>query len=205
MDFGVQGWQCNTSIHISDRRDEYIMKKYIEKRWVATSKTPEIPTFKSYRNQETRVIEFVSSGELFRLRQGIKGPSCPQNGPLRIIRRGEEISETETPDLAKESPEDTLPEADTSHDSSSITQSSTDSIFDNDIDDFSSSFKYQIMSPCIAHSSHHSSPMATYSQVSSSDPPLNLDTMLICPNECHSEPEEISTVMVRDIGTQTDW
>lgn len=181
------------------------MKKYIEKRWVATSNLPDVPSIKSYRNQETRVIEFVSSGELLRVRQGITNPSVPKNNPLRIIRRGEEIVEMETPDLGKKSPEDTLPETETSHDSSSVTQSSTESIFDNNIDDFSTSFKYQIMSPQKAHSSHSGCSTAGDSQVSSFDPPLILDTMLIRPNDCDEEDDGISTIMVCDIGTQTDW
>jgi hypothetical protein len=205
MDFGVPGWRCNSSINVSDCRDEYIMKKYIEKRWVATSKLPDIPSIKNYRNQETRVIEFVSSGELLRVRQGITNPSFPKNRPLRIIRRGEEIVEMESPDLGKKSPEDTLPETDTSHDSSSVTQSSTESIFDNDIDDFSTSFKYQIMSPQKTHSSNGGCSTAGASRVSSFDPPLILDTMLICPKDCDKEADGIGTIIVCDIGTQTDW
>lgn len=180
------------------------MKKYIEKRWVATLKIPEIPPMKSYRNQETLVIEFVSSGELFRLRQGHKSPSFLESKALKIMRRGEEIAEMETREASKESPKDTLSVKDTAPDSSSTSQFSADAIFDNDLDEFATSFKYQIMSPRIVHSSQ-SSTSAAKSQVSSFDPPLILDTVPICLDECGSEAEGIITVMVCDMGTQTDY
>ena len=41
----------------SDTRDEYIVKKYIEKRWVASFHIPDVPRSKIYRRQEAVVVE----------------------------------------------------------------------------------------------------------------------------------------------------
>jgi hypothetical protein len=49
----------------SDGREEYIVKKYIEKRWVATSRVPETPPRKVYLKPESWVIENVHLGHRF--------------------------------------------------------------------------------------------------------------------------------------------
>lgn len=41
----------------SDTREEYIVKKYIEKRWVASFNIPDVPRSKIYRRQEAVVAE----------------------------------------------------------------------------------------------------------------------------------------------------
>jgi len=64
MDFGVLGWLGSSLCMIFNGSDEYIVKKYLEKRWVASTKLPDIPANKVYRRQESTVIDFVSSGKL---------------------------------------------------------------------------------------------------------------------------------------------
>jgi len=49
----------------SDCREEYVVKKYLDKRWVAAALVPEAPRNKIYRKPETWVIENVYSGKLF--------------------------------------------------------------------------------------------------------------------------------------------
>jgi hypothetical protein len=49
----------------SDFREEYVVKKYLDKRWVATALVPDTPRNKIYCKPETWVIENVYSGKLF--------------------------------------------------------------------------------------------------------------------------------------------
>ena len=69
------------------------MKKYIEKRWVSTSETPSVPLGKSYRPQESRVIEFISSGHLNRIRQatdiGIGNRPVSEWAPLELLKKSQ--------------------------------------------------------------------------------------------------------------------
>ena len=74
-------------------RDEYIVKKYIEKRWVATTKVPDIPSDKKYRKQETGVIDFVSSwklnGNLKTKGYSSETPASFHVPPMKLLKRGE--------------------------------------------------------------------------------------------------------------------
>lgn len=69
------------------------MKKYVEKRWVASSETPSIPPGKAYRPQESRVIEFISSGLLDRIRQtthtNVGNPPVSEQVPLQLLRKSQ--------------------------------------------------------------------------------------------------------------------
>ena len=81
-------------VHIfSYFRDEYIVKKYIEKRWVATIKVPDIPSGKKYRKQETGVINFVSSwklnGNLKTNGYSSETPTSFHMPSMRLLKRGE--------------------------------------------------------------------------------------------------------------------
>jgi hypothetical protein len=49
----------------SDFREEYVVKKYLDKRWVATALVPDTPRNKTYCKPETWVIENIYSGKLF--------------------------------------------------------------------------------------------------------------------------------------------
>ena len=49
----------------SDFREEYVVKKYLDKRWVATALVPDTPRNKIYCKPESWVIENVYSGKLF--------------------------------------------------------------------------------------------------------------------------------------------
>lgn len=82
------------SVHkFAHLRDEYIVKKYIEKRWVATTKVPDIPSDKKYRKQETGVIDFVSSwklnGNLKTKGYSSETPTSFDITPMRLLKRGE--------------------------------------------------------------------------------------------------------------------
>jgi hypothetical protein len=71
------------------------MKKYVDKRWVATSNVPIIPPGKRYRKQEKQVIDFVSSGELD-LRLNKEGPAViaaknPQTLMLKLLKKGDQL------------------------------------------------------------------------------------------------------------------
>jgi hypothetical protein len=71
------------------------VKKYVDKRWAATSNVPVIPPGKRYRKQETQVIDFVSSGELD-LRLNKEGPAViaaknPQIFMLKLLKKGDQL------------------------------------------------------------------------------------------------------------------
>ena len=67
------------------------MKKYVEKRWVASAETPSIPLGKAYRPQESRVIEFISSGQLDRIRQtthtNVGNRPVSERVPLQLLKK----------------------------------------------------------------------------------------------------------------------
>jgi hypothetical protein len=76
----------------SNFRDQYIIKKYIGKHWVASPKVPNLPLGKSYYDQEMRVIECVSSGKF-----GLQLCADPtrysheyRTKPLTMLKRSEQ-------------------------------------------------------------------------------------------------------------------
>jgi hypothetical protein len=182
------------------------LKKYVEKRWVATMKTPEVPSRKVYRNQESKVIEFVSSGELYGLRQGVKPLPLLKKGPLKLLRRGEEIVEMEKQDDTTEHIEDIFQGACGKDAYSQVSETSADAIFDEELDTFASSFRYQIMSPLVAHSSQSSCSAETVSQISSSDPFSMMDSpsLLSEMSDDRKDKDCYITITVCDVGIQTD-
>ena len=82
---------CET---LSNIRDEYIVKKYIEKRWAAFSTVPDIPPAKIYRPQEARVVDLVSFSDVSGRERPIgRPPNSPVPHPsdqLRILKRNVE-------------------------------------------------------------------------------------------------------------------
>jgi len=69
----------------SDFREEYVVKKYLDKRWAATALVPETPRNKIYCKPETWVIENVYSGKLF-LPLDIGQASLPPRLTPRLTR-----------------------------------------------------------------------------------------------------------------------
>jgi hypothetical protein len=192
------------SFEFSDGRDEYILKKYVEKRWVATMKIPEIPSAKVYRKQESKVIEFVSSGDLCQLRQGAK--PFIKKYPLKLLRRGEEILEMEKHEDPVGPIEDIFQQSAANEGSSHVSETSADAIFDETLDGFPASFKYQIMSPFVVHSSQSSSATETASQISSAEPFSEMDSPSLFSemSENRKEADCYITITVCDVGIQTD-
>jgi hypothetical protein len=65
MDFGVPECQCISVEALSNCSEEYVIKKYADKRWVAAAILPFTPIDKVYKTQETKVIDsIVGSGQL---------------------------------------------------------------------------------------------------------------------------------------------
>ena len=201
----------------SDSSDEYIVKKYVDKRWVATSKVPVVPPGKTFRKQETRVIEWVSSGELgahlntcaalFNLAQ------TTQTRPLKLLRRGEDVETIDDASLydSRLASIERIPEQIVSNHSVNATRpgfSGENSVNCKDVaslllDDIDmkvpKSFRYTFMSPHIAleakanrvssdtYSGNDFTPL-THSGALDIDIDLDMDLM----------------VMVCDIGIQTE-
>lgn len=85
-----------------DSRDEYILKKYMDKRWVATPRIPDMAPDKAYRAQEIRVIDFVASGgldsEKEKAQSDAKDRPFPEIKRSRLLRRGETLKEISSAD-----------------------------------------------------------------------------------------------------------
>lgn len=217
MDSGVLEWPCNTSICVSHCRDEYITKKYVEKRWVATYKVPDIPAGKMYRKQETWVIDFVSAEKLERSLKGKNYPSEPftfsQAKPLKMLKRGENIEN----DLSRQNawasgkrphsytvspPESTIEKSDTEGTDDTLTSDQkvrtsleTTSFPMIDIDfKIPDTFKFDVMSPDINY------PECTLSDSSSSAPEIYI-TGVSTASEMDATD---AMVTVCDVGVQTD-
>ena len=108
----------------SDFREEYVVKKYLDKRWVATALVPDTPRNKIYCKPETWVIENVYSGKLFLPLEIGQAPLPPRLTPrltrLPLLKRApkhEPISDSITIDF-KECPQRVpdLINVDASHD-----------------------------------------------------------------------------------------
>jgi len=68
---------------VTDISDEYVHRKYVEKRWAVSSSMPQMPLAKVYRRQEEKVISFVAGNPL-----EITNRSSPSpNKPISLMRR----------------------------------------------------------------------------------------------------------------------
>ena len=206
---------------ISHLRDEYIVKKYIEKRWISTTKLPKIPHHKNYRKQEVGVIDFVSS---WKLNGNLKSNRCSSEflvssrvSPMRLLKRGETIEKIDHGEFLV---------TDRSHHGGTF--AAIEGIMDKNrtkgdsslpgiaaekyclheyrdsldiaipgLDDFTipESFRYNIMSPNVKHTNRLSSGTSSSSHSISA-------TDTLSPNTKIDEMDVI--ILVRDAGIQTD-
>jgi hypothetical protein len=71
----------------SDHRHDYILKKYVEKRWAASSTIPIQPPDKQYRSQESQVVEFVTSGKFISDIYSHRKTSILEHKEYKLLKR----------------------------------------------------------------------------------------------------------------------
>jgi hypothetical protein len=212
-------------VHIfSYLRDEYIVKKYIEKRWVATIKVPDIPSGKKYLKQEARVINFVSSwkltGNLKTKGYSSETPTSFHMPHMRLLKRGEIVGKIDDGKAhvrdashhgetfaAIESVVD-KPRANNDSNLSAIAAGTlnvrheTESFLEiatPGLDDFDfkipQSFMFNIMSPNVIHANHPSSETSSICQLPSATK--------ASPSKTNIDGLDV-IILVCDVGTQTE-
>jgi hypothetical protein len=205
------------SLVFSDLRAEYIIKKYVERRWVASSTVPVLPLDKHYRRQEIQVIDLMSSGYLTSKQPPTVASYPIKTKSFKLLKREVKPRGIE---VVKDAIFERLLDAATNSPSQDLfiqsielstngTSHGVPDLYDAIEDDFGftipDSFQYQPMSPITDVTEASVDLQSLWNDSGSQDShPLVASQDSLLPYNFVDDVKSDLIIMVKDVGIQTD-